>query len=147
MKGAEQQRVFLFSLVIHRFWGSPTLLFIWWPELFHWWLSCRSMMLTTYIHILPKLRITGAMTLLPHTPSYLTPGIIWPLCYYRWYIVAVKYVFYFPFFNFLLEHTTFRKIVLLFYRIKYRKYDPTNISNRVSLIIFILFISPTLFIK
>jgi hypothetical protein len=44
----------------------------WWPELFHQWLSCRSMKLTTHLHILLRLRITGAIILLPHTASYLT---------------------------------------------------------------------------
>lgn len=112
-KGAEEERVFLFSSGEHRFCGSPTLIKIWWPELFHRWLSCQSVKLTTLLHILSRLRITATMILLPHTASHLTPGTMWPLCCYRWYIIEVKYVL-FSILLFSFKTHTFREVVLPF---------------------------------
>jgi len=59
--------IFLFAIAL---WGPPSLLPNGYRRLFPRRQSGRSVWLTTYIHLLPRLRIYGAIPPLPITSSW-----------------------------------------------------------------------------
>jgi len=56
---------FSLQLRLDRLWGSPSLLSSGYWELLRWGKSCRAVNLTTHLHLLPILRMCGAIPSLP----------------------------------------------------------------------------------
>jgi hypothetical protein len=70
-----EQDIFLFFKMSRPVLGPTQLRFHWVPDFFYNGLSGRSVMLTTHFHLVPRLRMSGALLLFPLFPFYLSPKV------------------------------------------------------------------------
>jgi len=71
---AHERDFFLVLKVSTQVWGPHSLVCSGYKELFPWGWMGPGLRLTTYSHIIPRLRVGGTLSVLPHRPSWLAPG-------------------------------------------------------------------------